>query len=74
MFENSGELVILALAVVVVFLLATIRAERRLSAMLRAERQEVALDESLFDLLPPRLTAVDNRTVRLIETDFRATA
>lgn len=75
MFENSGELVILALAVVVAFLIATVLAERRLSLTLQAERQENDReDQTLFDLLPPQLSAVDSQTVRLIDHDLRATA
>lgn len=64
MFENSGELVILGLAVVVAFLIATIRAEYKLAADLREER----LMEDDGDLLPARLAPVDDLTVRLITT------
>lgn len=74
MFENSGELVILALAVVVAFIIATILAERRLSLTLQAEQRQNDLDEHLYDLMPPRLTPVDGNTVRIIDQDLRATA
>ena len=65
MFENSGELVILGLAVVVAFLIATIRAEYRLAMALREERR---LNELVDDNLPERFAPVDDLTVRLITT------
>lgn len=64
MFENSGELVILALAVIVAFLIATIRSEYRLAQTLKAERNTTDIDA----LLPERLAPVDDLTVRLITT------
>ncbi len=74
MFENSGELVILALAVIVAFLIATIRAELSLARTLRAERSQMSLDEHLREITPLRLAPVDIPTVRVIEPDLRATA
>ena len=63
MFENSGELVILGLAVVVAFLIATIRAEYKLAKVLREERTREDAED-----LPARLAPVDDLTVRLITT------